>query len=117
MTTFATLLFVAAFGYLVYRYLPRGTERAFRLERFHPRTPVSDRPASYYDERRRYTDLAAIYGRNDVPETTATPQHQATPETGAEPERSARRLTSVRTESATPRRATTHPSALDRKAS
>lgn len=71
MTTLATLIIVAAFGYLVYRYIPRGTERAFRLERFHPRTPMSDWTSSYYDEQRRYSDLAAVYGRSDVPEPVA----------------------------------------------
>ncbi|MFD6154995.1 hypothetical protein ACFWF7_17065 [Nocardia sp. NPDC060256] len=68
MTTFATLLVVAAFGYLIYRYLPKGTGRAFRLDRYHPHSPMSDWPSSYYDEQRRYSDLAAIYGRSDVPE-------------------------------------------------
>ncbi|WP_405160181.1 hypothetical protein OG203_27585 [Nocardia sp. NBC_01499] len=68
MTTFLTLLVVAVFGYLIYHYLPSGTERAFRLERFRPRGPMSDWTASYYDEQRRHSDLSAIYGRGDLPE-------------------------------------------------
>lgn len=68
MTTLATLIIVTAFGYLIYRAIPRGAERAFRLERFHPRGPMSDWTSSYYDEQRRYADMAAIYGRRDVPE-------------------------------------------------
>ncbi|MFF3221848.1 hypothetical protein ACFYV7_03545 [Nocardia suismassiliense] len=68
MTTFAAFLVVAAFGYTVYRYLPKGAERAFRLERFHPGTPMSDWTPSYYDAHRRYADLAAIYGRSDMPD-------------------------------------------------
>ncbi|PXX65257.1 hypothetical protein DFR70_104320 [Nocardia tenerifensis] len=68
MTTVASLLAVALFGYLIYRYLPKGAERAFRLERYRPRTPMSDWTASYYDDQRRYSDLAAIYGREDAPD-------------------------------------------------
>ncbi|WP_069167404.1 hypothetical protein [Nocardia altamirensis] len=69
MSTFAALLIVAVFGYAIYHYLPRGAERAFRLERFHPRTPMSDWSTSYYEDQRRYSDLAAIYGRSDLPDT------------------------------------------------
>ncbi|MFE9579138.1 hypothetical protein ACFYO1_22325 [Nocardia sp. NPDC006044] len=83
MTTLATLIIVAALGYLVYRAIPRGAERAFRLERFHPHSPMSDWTSSYYDEQRRYADLAAIYGRGDVPE--AEPAVIREPET-AQPE-------------------------------
>ncbi|MEV6556479.1 hypothetical protein AB0M22_12240 [Nocardia sp. NPDC051756] len=79
MTTLATLIIVAAFGYLVYRSIPRGAERAFRLERFHPRTPMSDWTSSYYDEQRRYSDLAAIYGRRDVPEAEPAAVHEPEP--------------------------------------
>ncbi|WP_107659773.1 hypothetical protein [Nocardia suismassiliense] len=68
MTTFAAFLVIAAFGYAVYRYLPKGAERAFRLERFHPGTPMSDWTPSYYDAHRRYADLAAVYGRSDMPD-------------------------------------------------
>ncbi|WP_433660254.1 hypothetical protein ACQPW1_46620 [Nocardia sp. CA-128927] len=72
MTTFATLIAVAVFGYPIYRYMPRGAERAFRLERFHPSTPMSDWTSSYYDDQRRYSDLAAIYGRRDLPDVEPT---------------------------------------------
>ncbi|MFI6171488.1 hypothetical protein ACIBCN_32250 [Nocardia sp. NPDC051052] len=68
MTTFATLLVVAAFGYLIYRYLPKGAQRAFRLDRYHPSSPMSDWTSSYYDDQRRYSDLAAVYGRRDAPD-------------------------------------------------
>ncbi|WP_280251021.1 hypothetical protein [Nocardia abscessus] len=68
MTALATLLLLALFGYLIYRYAPSRDERAFRLERFHPGTPMSDQTLSYYDHQRRYSDLAAIYGHSDVPD-------------------------------------------------
>ncbi|MEU7766798.1 hypothetical protein AB0B25_16945 [Nocardia sp. NPDC049190] len=68
MTFLAALLVAASSGYLIYRFAPRRAERAFRLERFHPRALASDRPLSHYDYQRRYSDLAAIYGRNDVPD-------------------------------------------------
>ncbi|MBF6334597.1 hypothetical protein IU450_01720 [Nocardia abscessus] len=68
MTVLATLFLVALSGYLIYRYAPSRDERAFRLERFHPGTPMSDQTLSYYDHQRRYSDLAAIYGHSDVPD-------------------------------------------------
>ncbi|MFC9439636.1 hypothetical protein [Nocardia sp. NPDC057030] len=94
MTTLATLIIVAALGYLIYRAIPRGAERAFRLERFHPSSPMSDWTSSYYDEQRRYVDLAAIYGRRDAPEVaqavvrapeTAQPEAIPTATAPAEP--------------------------------
>lgn len=74
MTTFATLLVIAAFGYLIYHYLPKGTRRAFRLDRYHPGSPMSDWTSSYYDEQRRYSDLAAVYGRRDTPDQRLAPK-------------------------------------------
>ncbi|WP_174187070.1 hypothetical protein [Nocardia barduliensis] len=68
MTALATLLLVALFGFLIWHYTPRRDERAFRLERFHPGTPMSDQTLSYYDHQRRYPDLAAIHGRGDIPD-------------------------------------------------
>ncbi|WP_330233467.1 hypothetical protein OHA40_13935 [Nocardia sp. NBC_00508] len=68
MTALASLCTVAVFSFLIYRFAPRPYERAFRLERFHPGTPMSDEPLSYYDDQRRYSDLAAIYGRSDIPD-------------------------------------------------
>ncbi|MFI5536854.1 hypothetical protein ACIA5H_10715 [Nocardia sp. NPDC051900] len=64
----ATLLLTALLGCLIYRFAPERDTRTFRLERFHPATPMSDQPLSYYDHQRRYSDLAAIYGRGDVPD-------------------------------------------------
>ncbi|MGK8520998.1 hypothetical protein ACRS6B_05295 [Nocardia asteroides] len=68
MTALATLLLAAMSGYLFYRRAPRRDERAFRLEHFHPGTPVAHQTRSYYDHQRGYSDLAAIYGRADVPD-------------------------------------------------
>ncbi|WP_280494690.1 hypothetical protein [Nocardia asiatica] len=68
MTALATLPLVALSGYLICRYAPRRDERAFRLERFHPGTPMSDQTLSYYDHQRRYSDLAAIHSRGDIPD-------------------------------------------------
>ncbi|WP_327110681.1 hypothetical protein OHB12_23205 [Nocardia sp. NBC_01730] len=66
MTVLTTVLILAFSGFLIYHFAPRRDERAFRLERFHPRTPMSDQTCSYYDVQRRYSDLAAIYGRGDI---------------------------------------------------
>ncbi|WP_338769286.1 hypothetical protein V7968_05315 [Nocardia vulneris] len=117
MTTVATLLVVAVLGYAIYHYLPKGAERAFRLERFQPRSPLSDWTASYYDEQRRYADLAAIYGRNDTPEAPAEPVRPAAPETVTDLGRTERKLTSVRSEAPTRHRSSVHPTTFDRKAS
>ncbi|WP_157172916.1 hypothetical protein [Nocardia exalbida] len=68
MTALATLFLVALSGYLIHRFAPKRDERAFRLERFHPGTPMSDHTPSHYDYQRRYSDLAAIHGRLDVPD-------------------------------------------------
>ncbi|MBF6128104.1 hypothetical protein [Nocardia brasiliensis] len=117
MTTFATLLVVAVLGYLIYHYLPKGAERAFRLERFQPHGPLSDWTASYYDEQRRYADLAAIYGRNDTPETPAEPVRPTVPENTVQLGRAERKLTSVRSEAPTRHPSSAHPTTFDRKAS
>ncbi|WP_454196338.1 hypothetical protein [Nocardia sp. Marseille-Q1738] len=66
MNALATLFIVAVFGYSIYHYAPKRDEHTFCLERFHPRTPMSDRSVSYYEDQRRYSDLAAIYSRRDV---------------------------------------------------
>ncbi|MEU7630361.1 hypothetical protein AB0C34_10295 [Nocardia sp. NPDC049220] len=68
MTALATLLFAALSSYLIYRFTPRRDERTFRLELFRPYAPIADWTRSQYDDQRRYSDLAAIYGRNDVPD-------------------------------------------------
>ncbi|WP_237748434.1 HAD-IIA family hydrolase [Nocardia brasiliensis] len=72
---------------------------------------------SYYDEQRRYADLAAIYGRNDTPETPTEPVRPVAPETVAELGRTERKLTSVRSETPTRHRSGGHPTTFDRKAS
>ncbi|GAA5102031.1 hypothetical protein [Nocardia iowensis] len=77
MSTFVSVIIVVVFGYLIYRYIPKGAERAFRLERFHPRSPMSDWPSSYYDEQRRYADLTAIYGRRDAPDAPLSSMWEA----------------------------------------
>ncbi|MFX0579978.1 hypothetical protein [Nocardia nepalensis] len=71
MTALATLLVIAFFAYVVYRYAPRPPGEAFRLERFHAPGPLTDWSPSYYENQRQYADLAAIYGRDDVPDPDA----------------------------------------------
>lgn len=66
MTILATVLPAALLGFLIYRFAPERDTRAFRLERFHPGTPMSDQPISYYEYQRRYSDLAAIHSRDDA---------------------------------------------------
>lgn len=83
MTALATLLVIAAFAYLVHRFAPRRPSEVFRLERFHAPGPLTDRSPSYYENQRQYADLAAIYGRNDVPDPDASAL--------AHPERAVRR--------------------------
>jgi hypothetical protein len=68
MTALATLFLIALSSYLIHRFASRRDERAFRLERFHPGTSMSDHLPSHYDYQRRYSDLAAIHGRLDVPD-------------------------------------------------
>jgi hypothetical protein len=83
MTALAALLVIAVFAYLVYRYAPRQPGEAFHLERFHAPGPLTDWSPSYYENQRQYADLAAIYGRGDVPDPDASAL--------APPERTARR--------------------------
>ncbi|MGW4768153.1 hypothetical protein ACWEO2_08920 [Nocardia sp. NPDC004278] len=71
MSALATVLVIAFFGYLVHRYAPRRPDAVFRLERFHAPGPLADRSPSYYENQRQYVDLAAIYGRGDVPDPDA----------------------------------------------
>ncbi|WP_062990100.1 hypothetical protein [Nocardia anaemiae] len=71
MTALATLLVIAAFAYLVHRFAPRRPREAFHLERFHAPGPLTDWSPSYYENQRQYADLAAIYGRDDVPDPDA----------------------------------------------
>ncbi|MEV5836542.1 hypothetical protein [Nocardia sp. NPDC052112] len=71
MTALATLLVIAAFAYLIHRFAPRSPSEAFRLERLHAPGPLTDRSPSYYENQRQYADLAAIYGRGDVPDPDA----------------------------------------------
>lgn len=67
MTALATLIPAALLGLLIYRFAPERDTRSFRLERFHPGTPMSDQPLSYYEHQRGYSDLAAIHSRGDAP--------------------------------------------------
>ncbi|MBF6193388.1 hypothetical protein [Nocardia implantans] len=67
MTVLATLLSAALLGFLIHRFAPDRDTRTFRLERFHPRTRMSDQPLSYYEHQRRYSDLAAIHSRGEAP--------------------------------------------------
>ncbi|MEU2040209.1 hypothetical protein [Nocardia niwae] len=68
MTALTILLLAALLAYPIYRFAPGRDPRTFRLERFHPGTPMSDQTPSSYDYQRRYSDLSAIYGRGDVPD-------------------------------------------------
>lgn len=82
MTALATILVLASFAYLVHRFAPRHPDEIFRLERFRAPGPLAGQSPSYYENQRQYADLAAIYGRNDVPDPDA--------EALARPERAAR---------------------------
>lgn len=70
MTALLTLLVIAAFVHLVHRFAPRHP-RAFHLEQFHAPGSLSDSSRTYYEKRRQYADLAAIYGRGDMPDPDA----------------------------------------------
>ncbi|WP_330250903.1 hypothetical protein OG874_32560 [Nocardia sp. NBC_00565] len=83
MTALATVLVLASFAYLVHRFAPKHPDEAFRLERFRAPGPLTGESPSYYENQRQYADLAAIYGRNDVPDPDA--------EAIARPERAAPR--------------------------
>ncbi|WP_433198144.1 hypothetical protein ACQP1G_03120 [Nocardia sp. CA-107356] len=83
MTAVATLLVITFFAYLVHRYAPKHPDEIFHLNRFRSPDPLTDWSPSYYENQRQYTDLAAIYGRNDVPDPDAAALTR--------PERTARR--------------------------
>jgi hypothetical protein len=68
MTAIVTLLVIALFSYLVHHYAPKRSQEIFRLERFRAPGPLTDWLPSYYEEQRQYSDLAAMYGRSDVPD-------------------------------------------------
>jgi hypothetical protein len=69
MTAIVTLLVIALFSYLVHHYTSKRSQEIFRLERFRVPGPLTDwSPSYYYEEQRRNSDLAAIYGRSDVPD-------------------------------------------------
>ncbi|MGQ4597095.1 hypothetical protein [Nocardia sp. R6R-6] len=87
MTALATLCTVAVFGFLIYLFGPKRDERNFRLERFHPGIPLSDRTLSHYDYQRRYSDLAAIYSRADVPDPDWTDTEKAASRGDLQPRR------------------------------
>lgn len=56
-----SLLVVAAFAGLVYRYAPKSDERwGMLLERYRPHGPMSDWSVAEYEASRQYSDLAAI---------------------------------------------------------
>ncbi|MBF6329077.1 hypothetical protein [Nocardia transvalensis] len=62
----ASLLVVAAFAAIVYRYAPTREQRAAELlERYRPHAPMSDWSLSYHDEQRQYADLTAISARRE----------------------------------------------------
>jgi hypothetical protein len=71
MIALATLLVIAVFAYAIYRFAPRTDEESFRLDRFRPPGPLADWTPAHREDQRRYSDLAAIYGRNDVPDPDA----------------------------------------------
>ncbi|QIS16329.1 hypothetical protein [Nocardia arthritidis] len=107
MEALAALLLIALFIYLT-RPL-RGT--GYRLERYRP-DPAG---LSYYEEQRRYSELVAIYGRNDASDTetlpgSARPVADTSAETGAAkvnptwPRRPTSDTPARRTTSACPRR-------------
>lgn len=81
MSTFAALLVVAVFAYLLYRYVLRERSDLFRLERFRPSGSLTDWTRSYYDDQRQYADLAAVYGRGDAPDPDLQPALAARRET------------------------------------
>ncbi|MGW4121008.1 hypothetical protein [Nocardia sp. NPDC004711] len=56
-----SILIVAAFAGLAYRYAPKPGERwGELLERYRPHAPMSDWSVAEYEASRQYSDLAAI---------------------------------------------------------
>ncbi|WP_227997443.1 hypothetical protein [Nocardia australiensis] len=68
MTALVTLLVIALASYLMHYFGPKRSERTFAPHRFRPSGSLTDRSPTYYDEQRRYSDLAAIYGRDYLPD-------------------------------------------------
>ncbi|MGW0246006.1 hypothetical protein ACWDYH_05130 [Nocardia goodfellowii] len=72
MTALLTFLVVAAFAYSIYHFAPPRRQELFRLERFVGPGPLFESTmAPDYEAQRQYSDLAAIYGRNDAPDVDA----------------------------------------------
>ncbi|WP_067884208.1 hypothetical protein [Nocardia vaccinii] len=72
MVTFlASVLVVAAFAVIVYRFSPRGGGRATGLlERYRPHAPMADWSLSFRDEQRQYADLVAAESRRECATTS-----------------------------------------------
>ncbi|MEV6770546.1 hypothetical protein AB0N05_18180 [Nocardia sp. NPDC051030] len=63
-----SLLVVAAFAGLVYRFAPTSGERwGILLDRYRPNAPMSDWSVGEYEAARQYSDLAAIQAHREVP--------------------------------------------------
>ncbi|MEV0249442.1 hypothetical protein AB0H76_22775 [Nocardia sp. NPDC050712] len=72
MTALLTVLVVAAFSYSIYHFAPQRRKDLFRLERFTGPGPLFESTlVTDYEAQRQYSDLAAIYGRRDVPDADA----------------------------------------------
>ncbi|WP_330184432.1 hypothetical protein OHB26_13050 [Nocardia sp. NBC_01503] len=68
IATLVSLLVVAVFAGIVYRFAPTPDERwGALLERYRPHAPMSDWSAAEYEGVRQYSDLAAAYARQDAP--------------------------------------------------
>ncbi len=73
-----TFLAMAAFVYAIYHFAPPRRQDLFRLERFVGPGPLFESTtAPDYEAQRQYSDLAAIYGRSDVPDVDAPPVPEA----------------------------------------
>ncbi|MFF2553897.1 hypothetical protein ACFVUS_23070 [Nocardia sp. NPDC058058] len=71
-----SLLVVAAFAGIVYRFAPTPDERwGALLERYRPHAPMSDWSVSEYDGARQYADLAAAYAHQDEPPAVLVARH------------------------------------------
>ncbi|MEU8901546.1 hypothetical protein [Nocardia sp. NPDC048505] len=74
MTALLTFLVTAAFAYSIYHFAPQRRRDLFRLERFVGPGPLFESTMTTdYEAQRQYSDLAAIYGRHDVPDPDAAP--------------------------------------------
>ncbi|MEV6072902.1 hypothetical protein AB0L82_40695 [Nocardia sp. NPDC052001] len=63
-----SLLVVAAFAGIVYRFAPTPDERwGALLNKYRPHAPMSDWSVAEYDGARQYADLAAAYAHQDEP--------------------------------------------------